>query len=50
MMSRKLTHQAIAFGLIMLPSLALYWADAAWLVWGLMALVAAGMVVGLRAS
>ena len=47
-MSRKLTLQAIAFGLITLPSLALYWADAAWLVWGLMALVAAGMVIGLR--
>ena len=49
-MSRKLTFQAIGFGLITLPSLALYWADAAWLVWGLMALVTAGMVIGLRGS
>ena len=49
-MSRKLTLQAIAFGLIMLPSLALFWADAAWLVWGFMALIAAGMVIGLRGS
>ncbi len=47
-MSRKLTLQAIAFGLIMLSSLALYWAEAAWFVWGLMALIAAGMVIGLR--
>ncbi|MFV1859020.1 MAG: hypothetical protein ACC647_06680 [Anaerolineales bacterium] len=49
-MSRKLTLQAIAFGLIMLPSIALYWAEVEWLVWGLMALITAGMVIGLRRS
>lgn len=49
-MSCKLTLQAIAFGLIMLSSLAIFWADAAGLVWGLMALIAAGMVIGLRGS
>jgi len=49
-MSRKLTLQAIAFGLIMLPSFALYWTEDAWLVWGLMALITAGMVIGLRRS
>ncbi|GMR09187.1 MAG: hypothetical protein BMS9Abin28_0005 [Anaerolineae bacterium] len=49
-MSRTVILQAIAFGLIMLPSLALYWAEAEWLVWGLMALIAAGMLIGLRRS
>ena len=49
-MSRKLTYQAIAFALITIPSLALYWADAAWLMWGLMTLITAGMVLGLRVS
>ena len=49
-MSRQLTLQAIAFGLIMLPSFALYWVEAAWLVWSLMGLIVAGMVIGLRGS
>lgn len=50
MMNRKLMLQALAFGLVMLPSLALYWTEAVWLVWGLMALITAGMVIGLRVS
>ena len=49
-MNRKLTLQALAFGLITLSSLALYWADAGGLDWGLMALIAVGMVIGLRVS
>ena len=49
-MNRKLVLQTIAFGLITIPSLALYWADATWLVWGLMTLITAGMVLGLRVS
>lgn len=49
-MNRKMMFQAIAFGLITLPSFALYWADAVWLVWGLMAMIAAGMFIGLRVS
>ena len=48
--SRRLALEAIAFGLILLPSLGLYWADAAWLTWGLMGLIAGGMLLGLRAS
>jgi hypothetical protein len=49
-MTRKTMLQAIAFGLVTVPSFALYWADAAWLVWGLLALITAGMVIGLRVS
>jgi hypothetical protein len=50
MMNRKLKFQALAFGLITLPSLALFWADPIALVWGLMALIVTGMVIGLRVS
>jgi len=49
-MNRKLKFQALAFGLITLPSFALYWADPIALVWGLMALIVTGMVIGLRVS
>ncbi len=49
-MNRKLKLQALAFGLISLPSFALFWADPIALIWGLMALVVAGMVIGLRVS
>ncbi len=49
-MNRKLKLQALAFGLITLPSLALYWVDPVGLVWGLMVLIATGMVIGLRVS
>jgi hypothetical protein len=49
-MNRKLKLQALAFGLTTIPSLALYWADPIELVWGLMALIATGMVIGLRVS
>jgi len=49
-MNRKLKLQALAFGLITLPSFALYWADPIALIWGLMALIVAGMVIGLRVS
>ena len=49
-MSRKLKYQAFAFGLITVPSFALYWVEPATLVWGTMVLIATGMVVGLRVS
>ena len=49
-MNRKLKLQALAFALITLPSFALYWADPIALIWGLMALIVTGMVIGLRVS
>jgi len=49
-MNRKLKYQALAFGLITVPSFALYWVDPAGLVWGMMVLIATGMVIGLRVS
>ena len=49
-MNRKLKLQALAFGLITLPSVALYWVDPVGLAWGLLALIATGMVIGLRVS
>jgi hypothetical protein len=49
-MNRKLKLQALAFGLITLPSFALHWADPIVLIWGLLALIVAGMVIGLRVS
>jgi hypothetical protein len=49
-LNRKLKLQALAFGLIIIPSIALYWVDPVRLVWGLIVLIAAGMVIGLRVS
>jgi hypothetical protein len=40
-------RQALAFGLIILPSGVLYWARADWLITGLLAVIAVGMVLGL---
>ncbi|MFQ5921428.1 MAG: hypothetical protein ACE5M4_01150 [Anaerolineales bacterium] len=49
-MNRRLMLQALAFGLMTLPSFALHWAEAVWLMWGLLALITTGMVIGLRVS
>jgi hypothetical protein len=50
MMNRKLKLQALAFGLITIPSFALYWVDPVGLFWCMMVLIATGMVIGLRVS
>lgn len=49
-MTRRMMYQAIAFGLVTLSSFGLYWAEAAWLIYGLLALATAGMVLALRVS
>lgn len=40
-------RQALAFGLILIPSAALYWARAEWMIGGLLGLVGLGMLLGL---
>lgn len=42
----QLPRQALALGLIVVGSAALYWARADWLVWGLMGMIGTGMLLG----